>query len=59
MCFNDRTKRFVSDDRGDGYYVAYKPIILLCILFMFTEMKFIHFHSCMMFAMKSMNMCND
>ena len=44
---------------GDGYYVAYKPITLSCILFMFIEIKFIHFHSCVMFAMKSMSMCND
>ena len=43
----------------DGYYVAYKPITLPCILFMFIEMKFIHCHSCVMFAMKSMSMCND
>ena len=43
----------------DGYYVAYKPITLSCILFMFIEMKFIHCHCYMMFAMKSMSMCND
>ena len=43
----------------DGYYVAYKPITLLCILFMFIEIKFIHCHSCVMFAMKSMSICND
>ena len=43
----------------DGYYVAYKPITLSCILFMFIEMKFIHCHSYVMFAMKSMSMCND
>ena len=43
----------------DGYYVACKPITLSYILFMFIEMKFIHFHSCVMFAMKSMSMCND
>ena len=43
----------------DGYYVAYKPITLSSILFMFIEMKFIHCHSCVMFAMKSMSMCND
>ena len=43
----------------DGYYVAYKPTTLLCIFFMFIEMKFIHCHSCVMFAMKSMSMCND
>ena len=43
----------------DGYYVAYKPITLSCILFMFIKMKFIHCHSCVMFGMKSMSMCND
>ena len=42
-----------------GYYVAYKPITCLSILFMFVEMKFIHCHSCVMFAMKSMSTCND
>ena len=41
-------------DLSDGYYVAYKPMTLSCILFM--EMKFIHCHSCVMFAMKSMSM---
>ena len=50
-------KRYILDT--DGYYVAYKPITLSCILFMFIEMKFIHCHSCVMFAMKSMSMCND
>ena len=49
----------VPDVATDGYYVAYKPITLSCILFMFIEMKFIHCHSCVMFAMKSMSMCND
>ena len=48
-----------SDDEDDGYYVAYKPITFSSILFMFVEMKFIHCHSCVMFAMKSMSMCND
>ena len=43
----------------DGYYVAYKPITLSCIFFMFIEMIFIQCHSCVMFAMKSMSMCND
>ena len=47
------------EEDNDRYYVAYKPITLSCILFMFIEMKFIHFHSCVMFAMKSMSMCND
>ena len=46
-------------ERGDGYYVAYKPITLSCILFMFIQMIFIHCHSCMMFLMKSRSMCND
>ena len=49
----------ILEGLSDGYYVAYKPITLSCILFMFIEMKFIHFHSCVMFAMKSMSMCND
>ena len=44
---------------GDGYYVVYKPITLSCIFFMFIEMKFIHCHSCVMFAIKSMSICND
>ena len=48
-----------AHDMADGYYVAYKPITILCILFMFIEMKFIHCHSCVMFAMKSMSMWND
>ena len=43
----------------DWYYVAYKLITLSCILFMFIEMIFIHFHSCVMFVIKSMSMCND
>ena len=49
----------ISPDPLDGYYVAYKTIKLSYILFMFIEMKFIHCHSCVMFAMKSMSMCND
>ena len=43
----------------DGYYVAYKPITLSCILFMFIEMKFICSHYCVIFVMISMSMCND
>ena len=46
-------------EHNDGYYVAYKRITLSCILFMFIEIKFIRCHSCVMFAMKSMSMCND
>ena len=49
----------VINQVNDGYYVAYKPIIFSCILFTFIEMKFIHCHSCVMFIMKSMSMCND
>ena len=49
---------FKNSFKGDGYYVAYKPITLSCILFMFIKIKFIHCHSCVMFAMKSMSMCN-
>ena len=55
----DRGPLHARDVASDGYYVAYKPITLPCILFMFIEMKFIHCHSCVMFAMKSMSMCND
>ena len=44
---------------SDGYYVAYKPITLSYILFMFIEINFIHCHSCVMFVMKFMSMCND
>ena len=43
----------------DGYYVAYKLITLLCILFMFSEMKFIHCYSCVMSAVKSMSIWID
>ena len=43
----------------NGYYMAYKPITFLCISFLFIEMKFIHFHSFVMFTIKFMNICND
>ena len=43
----------------DRYYVAYKPITLPCISFMFIEIKCIHSQSYVMFAMKSMSICND
>ena len=43
----------------NGYCVAYEPITCPCISFMFIEMKSIHFHSCVMFVMKSMSICND
>ena len=48
-----------SDEYLDRYYVTYKPITLLCISFMFIGMQFIHCHSCVMFVMKSMSICND
>ena len=44
---------------SDGYYMAYNPITLPCILFKFIEIKFIYCHSCVMFIMKSMSICND
>ena len=46
---------YLYDMISYGYYVAYKPIILSCILFMFIEVKFIHCHSYVMFVMKSMS----
>ena len=57
MLMKIKIKEKVEQD--DGYYVAYKAITLSCILFMVIKMKFIHCHSCVMFAMKSMSMCND
>ena len=48
-----------TKDRYDEYYVAYKPISLSCISFRFIEMKFIYYHSCVIFTMKSMSICND
>ena len=55
----ERELTFLKGVSSDGYYVAYKPITLSCILFMFIEIKFIHCHSCVMFAIKSISMCND
>ena len=43
----------------DIYYVAYKPITLPYILFLIIEIILIHWHSCVMFAMKSMSICSD
>ena len=39
--------------------MAYKPITLSCISFIFIKMKFIHCHSCVIFSMKSMSIYND
>ena len=47
------------NDGCDEYYVAYKSITLSCILFMLVEMIFINCYSCVIFAMKSKNICND
>ena len=44
---------------SEGYYVAYKPNTLPCILFIFIEIKFVYCLFCVMFAMKSMSICND
>ena len=44
--------------KSDGYYVAYKPITFTCISFMFIEMKFVHYYSCVMFSIKSISICN-
>ena len=43
----------------DRYIIACKLITLQNIFFMFIEIKFIHYYSCMMFAMKSISICND
>ena len=39
--------------------MAYKSITLPCILFMFIQMIFIHFHFCVMVEMKFMSIRND
>ena len=39
--------------------MAYKLIILLCISFMFIKMKFNHFHSCVIFVINFMSICNN
>ena len=39
--------------------MAFKSILLLCILFMFIEIKLIHHHSCVICAMKAMSIYND
>ena len=38
--------------------MSYKPITLPYIFFMLIEIKFIKCHSYVMFAMKSMSVCN-
>ena len=48
-----------NDEKVDEKVVAYKSITLTYIFSMFIEIKFIHCHSCVMFALKSMSMCND
>ena len=43
----------------DGYYVAYKPITISCILFMFNKIEFIHCHYCVIFTVKYTSIYND
>ena len=43
----------------NGYYVAYKPITLSSILFIFFEMKSIYCHYCVICVMKSKSICSD
>ena len=43
----------------DRYSMAYNPITLPCISFMFIKMKFIHSHSCLTVVIKSMSIYND
>ena len=60
VILSKRLKHSTQDNYNgmiDGYYVAYKAITLPCISLMFIEMKFIHYHSCEMFAIKSMSIC--
>ena len=47
--------KFVHPNTSDGYNMAYKPITLLYIFFIFIKMKFVHCHSCVMFVVKSMS----
>ena len=58
-----RREKFLEAERervgGDGHYVAYKTIILLCIFLIFIKRKLIHFQSCVMFTIKCMSICND
>ena len=44
---------------SNRYFVAFKSIMLSCLWFMFIKMKFIHYHSYMMFTMKSMSIFHD
>ena len=39
--------------------MAYNRITIMCISFMLIEMDFIHWYSCVIFAMKSMSICKD
>ena len=36
--------RSYSHDTLDGYFMAYKPLTLPCISFIFIEIKFIHLY---------------
>ena len=54
--FNSTTQ---SIDCADRYDLTNKSITLPCVLFMFIEIKFIYFHSCVMFVIQYMSKCND
>ena len=59
MGFIHKDGRLLSKWDIDRYYATYKSITFPCISFMLIEMKFIHYHSRVMFAMKCMTICND
>ena len=42
---------------NDGYYVAYEPITLSFISVMFIKKNY--YHSCVMFPINSISICND
>ena len=39
--------------------MAYKAITLPCISFVFIEIEFMYYHSCVIFAIKSMGIYNN
>ena len=51
--------KLILMSQNDGYMSPINQITLLCISLIFIEMKCIYSHSCMMFAIKVMSMCND
>ena len=52
----------IEREESNGYYVAYKPIIRLCILFLFIKINFrkkFICRSCVMFTIKFISISND